>query len=396
MGIVEILLLLAAWVTLVPALVFFLECVVASLPFEADEPPLPEGPRPRTAILVPAHDEEDGIGPTVASLKAQLGPGDRLIVIADNCSDATAARAREAGAEVLERTDAEKRGKGYALSFGAHHLESDPPDVVVIVDADCRLSDGGLEKLARTAVATNRPIQADYLLQAPPTDDTKSLISGLALLVKNRVRAEGLRRMGLPTHLTGSGMAFPWAVYRSAPATESWLVEDLLMGLELALLGHPPLYLPSVRVTSELPTGDKAALGQRRRWEHGVLATMRSHAPKMIGAGLARGKLDLIALGLDLIVLPLALLVMLIGAQWVVAMVFGALTGRWSPAGASGTAMALVGVGVAVAWAAYGRKIIPLSKLLFVPIYVLWKVPLYVAYAVKGRHKSWERTARKS
>jgi len=394
-GIVELLLLAAAWVTFVPAMVFFVECAVASLPIATTPRPRPPGDRPNTAVLVPAHDEEGGIGATVTALRAQLAPGDRLIVVADNCSDQTAAVARAAGAEVFERSDAEKRGKGYALSFGAEKLEAAPPAVVVIVDADCRLSDGGLETLARAAIAEDRPIQGDYLLEAPPSDDPKSMISALALLVKNRVRSEGLRRMGLPAHLAGSGMAFPWHVYRCAPATESWLVEDLLMGLELAMLGHPPLYLPEVRVTSELPTGEKAALGQRKRWEHGMLATARSHAPKLLTMGILRGKIGLVALGLDLLVPPLALLVLLIGATWAIAFLFALLTTRYAPLSVVTTSMMLVGMGVFAAWVAYGRKTIPLKKLVFVPFYVAWKIPLYVGLALKGRQKSWERTERK-
>ena len=69
------------------------------------------------AVLVPAHDEEEGIAATLAAVLAQLGPHDRLLVVADNCSDATAAVARAAGAEVVERSS-DLRGKGYALAHG--------------------------------------------------------------------------------------------------------------------------------------------------------------------------------------------------------------------------------------------------------------------------------------
>src|SRR3546814_2979484 len=58
------------------------------------------------AILVPAHDEADSIAPTVAALAA-AAPGARILVVADNCGDATAALAREAGADVIERRSEE-------------------------------------------------------------------------------------------------------------------------------------------------------------------------------------------------------------------------------------------------------------------------------------------------
>ena len=58
----------------------------------------------RVAVIVPAHDEEDGIGATVSGIARQLGPSDRLIVVADNCTDGTAERARAAGAETIVRS----------------------------------------------------------------------------------------------------------------------------------------------------------------------------------------------------------------------------------------------------------------------------------------------------
>ena len=71
-------------------------------------------------IIVPAHNEAAGIAATVASLRALDYPAAqfRILVIADNCTDDTAARARAAGATVLEREHATEKGKGYALAHG--------------------------------------------------------------------------------------------------------------------------------------------------------------------------------------------------------------------------------------------------------------------------------------
>src|SRR4051794_6478467 len=158
MTVLDVILVLAAAVLLIPCLVLLIECLAAVLPGrrrgEAAAAPL------RTAVLIPAHDEEGGIAATVAGLLPELGAGDRLIVIADNCTDGTAAAARAAGATVIERVDAERRGKGFAIAFGLQHLDGDPPEVVVLVDADCRISAGGVGILAREARAHDRPVQA--------------------------------------------------------------------------------------------------------------------------------------------------------------------------------------------------------------------------------------------
>jgi hypothetical protein len=134
--------------------------------------------------------------------------------------------------------------------------------------------------------------------------------------------------------------------------------------------------------------------------------------PRLLGAGLARRRPALVALGLDLLVPPLALLVML---QAVVAV--GAGLGLWLhllPAGAFLPAGAILPAGalvwatagmaaagllgttlaVGVAWARFGRSTVPLRFLLFIPFYVAWKIPLYLLLAVRGRQKTWVRTAR--
>ena len=98
----------------------------------------------------PRTTKRPGCRPRSPPFCAQLEPGDRLLVVADNCTDHTAAVARAAGAEVLERRDAERRGKGYALAAGVDTLRAGPPDVVVIVDADCRPAAGAIDRLVRT------------------------------------------------------------------------------------------------------------------------------------------------------------------------------------------------------------------------------------------------------
>jgi hypothetical protein len=388
------LLLAAALLITVPSAILLIECLAA---VGMREPPTPGAggvKRPRLAVLLPAHNEELGIAGTVGSVLPQLDAGDRLIVVADNCSDATAALARKAGAQVIERQDAERRGKGFALQFGLEHLDADPPEVVVLIDADCRISDHGIGTIAALAARTGRPVQAEYLLTPAAGADPMNVVSGLAVLVRNRIRPRGMLALGLPCQLTGSGMAFPWLVLRHAPETGSNLVEDLVMGLEMALRGSPALLCPAVQVTSELPAGQQAAMKQRRRWEHGQLHTLTTYGPRLIGKGLL-GRASLLGLGLDLVVPPLAMLVMLEGAA-LLALGGAAALGlvSWLPALVVGAGLGAVGLAVVLGWARFGRAIIPLRGLLLAPLYVLWKVPLYISLLVGRRQKTWERTER--
>jgi hypothetical protein len=376
----------------VPASTFCIESLCALLPAGRPRPD-PDDASFRLAILVPAHDEERGIRATVESLRTELAPGDRLLVIADNCSDRTAAVAREAGAEVVERRDPERRGKGHALTFGAEVLASDPPDALIVMDADCRVEQGTLRRLAGVALKSGRPVQAVYLMHAPERGGTRGL-SAFAFLVRNLVRPRGLARLGMPCQLTGTGMAFPWRTFRDAPATQGHLVEDLMLGHELALQGSAPLLCEDVLVGSELPTGAEASLKQRRRWEHGQLSILLGTAPRLLVQGLLRGDLGLVALALDAAVPPLSLFIVIEGAATAGALAILVLGGGVTPLVLALGGGALTALGVAAAWTAYGRGVLPLKDLGQIPRYVVWKLPLYKSFVQRGAHREWERTER--
>ncbi|MEZ4288417.1 MAG: glycosyltransferase family 2 protein [Polyangiales bacterium] len=289
----------------VPVFVLFVE-VVASL-FRQPKLDVSKLPTPSTVVLIPAHNEERGISKTIASIRKSIQPGQSILVVADNCTDKTALKARENGAEVIERTNASERGKGYALSFGFAHLQSDPPQVVIVVDADCELNDNAIPNLAKSAVRLDRPVQAEYEFIAP-SNETRSLLSALATVVRNIARPRGLRRMGLPTQLVGTGMAFPWDALMHCPPMGGYLVEDMLMGIELAKAGFAPVHLSNVHVRSRLPEDPDAALAQRKRWEQGHLQTLFQRGPRLVAEGILTRNVSLLAMGLDLLVPPLALL----------------------------------------------------------------------------------------
>lgn len=377
----------------VPSSVYFAECLSAVLSKQAPPPAL--GRRPRLCVMVPAHNEAAGITATVEGIRRQLVSGDRLLVIADNCSDSTAEKARAAGATVLERFHDTERGKGYAISFGLTHLDADPPEVVVLVDADCTLSEGAIDTLSRLALSERRPIQAEYLLTAPETPSPLSSISALALIVRNRVRPLGLHVFGLPCHLTGAGMAFPWDLIRNTPALGDNLVEDLVMGLDMALAGHPPRFCAEAKVRSVLPDAKRAATSQRTRWEHGQLATLVSRGPRLLRESVRQRRPDLAALALDLMVPPLALLVTgLAGTALSGGVAFVLLRKPLVTMAPALTGLGMVGAATVGAWARFARDAVPFRVLVMIPAYVAWKIPMYVALAVRGKQKSWVRTER--
>ncbi len=388
---IDIALLFIALGLLLPTAVFFIECSAALL-FSLSKTHDSKANRPSIAILVPAHNEADGISATLDTLIPQLQPQDQLIVIADNCSDETAAIARQFGVTVIERQDSERRGKGYALDYALKVLEVNPPEVVINVDADCIVHQGTIDKIARLAAATKRPVQSTYLMVQPTNPNPKDRISALAVKVKNLVRPIGLQRLDLPCLLMGSGMAFPWSVIRTASLANSKTVDDMQLGLDLAIAGYPPIYCQDAQVTGRLME-KQAAKSQRSRWEHGHIETLFNQVPQLIKASVTQRRFDLLAIALDLCIPPLSLLVIIWTLTTLGSLLAGILAGIWIP----GILLAIEGVILAIsifgAWANFGRDDVSGRTLLTIPFYILSKITLYLAFLVKPQTK-WIRTER--
>jgi cellulose synthase/poly-beta-1,6-N-acetylglucosamine synthase-like glycosyltransferase len=380
----------------VPVFVFLIE-VAAATAFRSLPHRNSNSPSRRLAVLVPAHDEEAGVSSTLESIKLELIPGDRLLVVADNCTDDTASVARSAGAEVIERRDLNDIGKGFALDYGLRHLDRSPPDIVIMIDADCKVARGALDALVRTCTITKRPVQAQYLMSAPapPMSDAKRKVAEFAWCVKNKVRPLGLLVLGLPCQLTGSGMAFPWSVIQSANLASSAIVEDLKLGADLAMAGHPPVFCPFAQVNSEFASSAKGAEDQRRRWEHGHINMIISTALPLIAAGIKRRDKRLVALGFDLAVPPLALLAIFIIFAFLISAALAFASGSTLPIIISLANLSVFAFAVLVAWWHFAREIIPLTSILSIPAYVLSKAPLYRQLLLsKNRTQRWIRTER--
>jgi cellulose synthase/poly-beta-1,6-N-acetylglucosamine synthase-like glycosyltransferase len=393
--IVSYLLTIVAGLIAIPVAVFFLEIIAAiALPQRECAARPSASFRRRVAVLLPAHNESTGLLPTLADVRTQLLPGDRLLVVADNCLDDTAAGASAAGAEVVERHDLTRLGKGYALDFGIRHLTSDPPDIVIVVDADCRLAKNTLDRLATSSAMTGRPAQALNLMTAPEESPVNYRVAEFAWRVKNWLRPLGLSALGLPCQLMGTGMAFPWDVIRAADLASGWIVEDLKLGLDLAFAGYPPLFCPSARVTSEFSSSSEGAGTQRRRWEQGHISTIVVTLPGLLCQAIARRHWGLLALTLDLAVPPLSLLAMLLAAIFVVA-AFASLFGFSSTALLISTASLLAFLLAAfAAWFKCGRDVLPLRAMWSIGPYVIGKLPLYRRILSDRADARWTRTDR--
>lgn len=378
---------------MVPVLVLFTQALLAMLPIRvtAQVP----GPRPRIAILIPAHNEETGLLATLASLQPQLSTNDRILVVADNCNDRTAEVARQAGADVVERSHAQLRGKGYALDFGVQALAAAPPDVVVIVDADCIVGEGAIARLAGLAVSHHRPVQALYLMHTPAGSGPLKKIAEFAWIVKNKVRPLGWFRRGWPCQLMGSGMAFEWHSIRAARLATGHIVEDMKLGMDLALAGLPPMFCPDAMVYSCFPTSTEGVKSQRTRWEHGHLSMIGSTVPRTLLVATRRASPSLFAFGLDLCVPPLALLVLMVCTLTGLGLLLALFGGPVGPLFLGVATGAALGAAILMAWWRHGRTTLSSKELMLAAVYVAAKIPLYFRFLFQ-RQVAWVRSKRDS
>lgn len=348
---------------------------------------------PETVVLIPAHNEESMIERCLASLSTDLPQHCRLLCVAHNCTDATAEVARKMGAEVLEVRDEGCGGKPDALKAGLRWLDMNPPEVVVIVDADCVVAEGAIRTLAARAWEINRPVMAAYFFAPAVSERGLSTLSSLAVLLKNYVRPLGLQRLGLPCLINGSGSAYPFQLIRNVPHGEGSIAEDYQLTIDLLRKGYSTLFAPEARVDGQLPSPDKIALRQRRRWEHGHLYLTFRTAPRLMLEGLLRLDKNRIALALELGVPPLAFL----GLMWVLA------------AGLSATLLAFYGNGnllaflivvatvfalaVLLSWMRFAGVRQTLAGFAVLPQYLMWKLPMYRDFFLR-RETRWMKTGR--
>jgi cellulose synthase/poly-beta-1,6-N-acetylglucosamine synthase-like glycosyltransferase len=382
-------------IVLIPCLMFFIECLAAFIPSLTSQASLPleNIKRPKTTVLIPAHNEAEQISKVIQVLQSQLTEQDQVIVIADNCHDDTAELARATGAKVLEREHKTDRGKGYALAYAMEQIRDQPPEVLVILDGDCIIEPDTIKNISCQAIATGRPVQATYLMEQPDNPSLKDNISMFSIKVKNLVRLLGLNRLGWHSLLTGSGMAFPWALISQVSLAGSKTTDDMQLTVDLALAGSTPVFCEQALVMGRLMK-DEDAQSQRSRWEHGHLEMILVEVPRLLKGFIQTGRWAALGLALDILIPPLSLLVM----TWVVCLISFWLVAIFTnvssiPAVVVTIAGGFLLTGVLLAWSKFGRADLPFGSLVAIPFYILGKVPIYLKFLVNPQSR-WLKTER--
>lgn len=275
-------------------------------------PPARIGPtRLQLVILIPAHNEQGGIRATLDALALCDYPdaARRTVVIADNCTDQTVDCAKDAGAEVWERTMATKRGKGHALVWALDRLkvEGSAFDGVVVLDADCIASVNMLNEIDLGLRSGANALQVNYVVGNPLSSHSSALRFG-AFALMNTVRYLGKQRLGLSCGLAGTGMAFTRDLLDREPWTTTGLTEDAEYHMRLVLAGERVEFVGNASVSSSMPTSLRGSSDQQARWEQGKLELIRHWSPQLVSSGLLRRDIVRIHTGLECLVPPQSLI----------------------------------------------------------------------------------------
>ena len=266
-------------------------------------------PKPKLIVIVPAHNEELLVGRTVASLLTSAADAAQIFLIAHNCSDRTAERAREVEvkgnrAKVLEYNDPEARGKGFALRWGFAQALAAGADAVMVVDADSTVSANTIPVVLVAFAAGAHAVQCRYEMVSA-TGRANTELAALAFRGFNVIRPRGRERMGLSCGIVGNGFALARTVLETIPYDAFSVVEDLEYHLHLVIAGERVEYLEDTRISAEFPESRAGESVQRSRWEGGRLLTARRWALPIL-AKMLGGRPRLFEPLCDLTGLPLA------------------------------------------------------------------------------------------
>lgn len=357
------------------------------------EPMHPRSSTLRFDVVVPAHNEASVIERTVSSLRKIDWPPDRfrILVIADNCTDQTAALARVAGATVLERHDAALRGKGYALHFAFRSSREQAwADAVIVVDADAEVSSNLLSAFAARIEGGIHAIQAHYGILNPMASWRTRLIT-IAKASFHIVRSRARERLKLSCGIRGNGWCVTHELLNRVPYQAYSLTEDLEFGIDIGLAGFRVAYADEAHSNAEMVTDEKVASTQRRRWEDGRFQLIRSRTIPLLRAAIRRADSVCLDLALDLMVLPLSYVtlnvLLLLGASLVAAhWHLAPFAWVWAALACAAGLLAYVLRG----WQLSGIGARGVFDLARAPVFLIWKLVLML----RPRTQGWVRTDR--
>ncbi len=233
----------------------------------------------RFLVLVPAHNEEAMIGRTLESINVATRPGDRVVVVADRCTDQTEAIALDHGADVVVRPADSEPGRAAARQAGLDYARDLDWDAIVMIDADSVCNPEFFDACERALAGGAAVLQARSEMMLGGGLVAQASVASFAM--QGVLIPRGRDRLGLLVRLRGTGMVLRRSIietyaFRAAAGEDRWY------GTELGLDGILPRHVESARLRSENVDTWKAASAQRMRYEAGRMSAAKEFVPKLL------------------------------------------------------------------------------------------------------------------
>lgn len=368
-----------------------------------------EDPVHRFLILIPAHNEEALLPSSLKNLAELNYPAElfEIHVVADNCTDQTATVGRAGGAIIHERTDLTQRGKGYALTWLLNQLAAqNRPEyaraALVILDADTVVSSNFLRVMDAHLQQGEQVIQAYYAVRDPSRAWTTS-IRYIALAALHFLRPLGRMVLGGSVGLKGNGMVFAAEVMKN----HQWsahLTEDIEFHMQLILAGRRVTFAPDAIVEAEMPDTLRGAQTQNARWERGRLEMARHYLPALwqeaihaLRAKQPQKAYLLVDAMMEHLIPPFSIYVAASVFLFFVALLLP--TGNITPLKTLNLALATALIFAQIIYTFTSLILVKAPRkiytaLFYAPIFVLWKIGVYLKVFSKEEQQEWVRTAR--
>jgi cellulose synthase/poly-beta-1,6-N-acetylglucosamine synthase-like glycosyltransferase len=360
----------------------------------------PQEPAIKFVIVIPAHNEAMVIGKTLESIKRLNYPKEfyETFVVADNCNDETAQVARHHGVNCIERKDAERKGKGFALQWAFERLKEgkciDTYDAFIIIDADTIVDSNFLASMDYRIAKGELAIQGYYDVINPDVSPMASL-SYLGFVLSRNLRYKGRSRIGWASNLLGNGMCFAKEVINRYGWNATSIVEDVEYAVTLLLNGVRVSFAPEAKIFAEIPTTFKDSKIQRSRWDIGKFQMRNKYLVQLIKSAIRKRDISYLDTAIELMIPPFSLFLVFSFVSFGLYLAilfngFNILSIIWFATVSALVVYVLVGLIMAKSsWKIYKNLII------YIPFFLFWRVETLIWGYISQVGKHWIKTERR-
>ncbi len=263
------------------------QLIYMAVPFIKKKKPYEQSELHKYAVLIAARNEEAVIARLIESIHDQTYPSElvEIFVVADNCTDDTAARARAAGATVWERFDDRQVGKGYAIDFLLQKIgelyPENPFDGYFIFDADNLLDENYISEMNKSFSNGNRIITS-YRNSKNYGKNWISAGTALWFLWESQYMNRSRMLLGTSCAVSGTGFLVHRDIIEKSGGWKYFLLtEDIEFSIHNIVNGEKIAYCESAVIYDEQPVRFSQSWNQRMRWAKGNMQVSQKYGARM-------------------------------------------------------------------------------------------------------------------